>query len=290
MEKDILIEQFPEEILRASNLPSSPTVTTEILKLDRDENAGMTDLVKVISADPALTTKLLKVANSAFYRRGAEVTTLQRAAGALGMKTVKTIALSFSLPRAFESEGNQSPELDYPAFWRQCLATAVAGRELARLLKTRYSEEAFLCGLLSHLGQLVMSNCLPEQYSEVLQKSSGRLPESSLELEILGFTHHHVAAAVMETWQFPELVATAVRYWDDPNDLPEDTESNTRDLCGVVHIAAHLGASYSGGGDEASVQSARSAAVNLFGIPEAEFDSFTAGIQEAIDEIAELFS
>lgn len=290
MEKEIIIEQLPEEILRAGNLPSLPTVTTKILKLTKDENASIKDLVKVLSVDPALTTKILKIANSSFYKRGSDVTSIQRAAGALGINTVKTIALSFSLPKFEESDEDVSHSLDFDAYWKQCLTTAIAARELARLIKCKNSEEAFLCGLLSHLGQLVMFNCIPGDYSKVLEKSEDKLPSSELEQSILGFTHQQVCAAIMCTWQFPELVYVAARFWNDLDELPEDADSDIRMLCGILHLAASISSVYYESDNGEAMHAIQEKALNLFEIEEDDFFGLVGELKESIEEVSDLFS
>ena len=97
MSQQTVVEQLPAAIASAEGLPSPPTVALEVLRLTRDPDAGFEDLTQVISRDPVLAARLLKLANSAMFARGAAVTSLDQATARLGMKTVMVMALGFSL-------------------------------------------------------------------------------------------------------------------------------------------------------------------------------------------------
>ena len=96
-----------------------------------------------------------------------EVTTLQRACMVLGLKTVKLMALSFSLVSTLQA-GKGSGPLNYEEFWKRSLVCAVAGRSWAKVAQSSLADEAFISGLLSHLGQLVLARCLPQEYTQIL--------------------------------------------------------------------------------------------------------------------------
>ena len=153
MTDEFTIESLPEGFGNSEDLPSLPAVAIEVLRLARDEEATVEDLAKVISRYPALSAKILKLANSSHFRRRNDITTLEKATVMLGMKTVKLMALSFSLVSKLPQQG-ASNDFDYVEYWRHSLATAVNARAFARLVKNRFADEAFLCGLLGRIGQL----------------------------------------------------------------------------------------------------------------------------------------
>ena len=172
MSQQSILEQLPTSIAKAENLPSPPAVAVEILRVTNDEDASIEDLAEIISRDPVLSAKLLKLANSAVFRRGAEVASLEMAAMRLGMKTVKLMALSFSLSNDLPRTGKGSG-FDYTGHWKRSLTMAVAGRSWARVVGNPNGSEAFLCGLLGRLGQLVMAECLPGPYGEIIRHWQG---------------------------------------------------------------------------------------------------------------------
>jgi HD-like signal output (HDOD) protein len=173
----------PAAILNADDLPTLPTAAMEVLRICSEEDSTLDDLAQAISADPALAAKLLRYSNSSLFNLGQEVTTLQRAALVLGQKSVQLMALSFSLTSSLPHSG---ADFDFKRFWQGSLAHAVAARSLTLMLRRHGEEEAFLCGLLASLGQLVLARCFP-LYAEVFAACGERWPSAADELEVLGF-------------------------------------------------------------------------------------------------------
>jgi diguanylate cyclase (GGDEF)-like protein len=224
-------------ILQASadSLPSLPAVAVEILRLSRNEDAGLDEYARVIASDPALAAKLLKLSNSSAFGIGQPVTTLERATLTLGLRTVQLMALSFSLAGSLPRASGAS-SCPYREFWRRSLCTAVAGRELGALVGGSVADEAFLCGLLAYLGHLVLAQCLPEDYEQVLQRCKG-WPSTEAEREVLGFDHAQAASALLQSWGMPAAIHRTVAHREDPAKLPADTERPIRQLADVVHMA-----------------------------------------------------
>ncbi len=113
-----------DKIKNVPQLPSLPAVAVRVLELAKQSNQSLASVAKVISSDPALTAKVLKTVNSSFYGLPHQVATINHALVLLGMQTVKTLALGFSLAGSLNS--NKSAKFDYVRFWRQSLFSAVA--------------------------------------------------------------------------------------------------------------------------------------------------------------------
>src|SRR5580700_5085466 len=139
-------------------LPSLPGVAVRVLELAKQENASVATVGKVISADPALSAKVIRTVNSSFYGLPHQVSTINHALVLLGMQTVKTVALGFSLVGALSTK--KSAKFNYLRFWRQSLYSAVAARTIDKTLQRGTQEEAFLAGLLSDIGTLAMHQAL----------------------------------------------------------------------------------------------------------------------------------
>lgn len=152
-------------------LPSLPAVAVRVLELAKQSNASVENVTKVISSDPALAAKVLKTVNSSFYGLPHQVSTISHALVLLGMQTVKTLALGFSLASGLNA--GKSSRFDYVRFWRQSLFSAVAARTLAKVLGDREPEEAFLAGLLSDIGTLAMHRGLGAEYDVLLEACGG---------------------------------------------------------------------------------------------------------------------
>ncbi len=227
---------LPSALATAENLPSLPGVAVRILELSRSADSGLDDYAKVISMDPALSTRILSLANSSLYSLGQDITTVDRATMVLGTKTVQLMSLSFSLVAQMPShESDES--FDYSGYWSRSLTAAVAGRELGRMLGFALADEAFLCGLLSRIGQLVIAECMPEDYEKVLAVSNG-FPSRSEENEHLGFNHGDIGAALMKEWGLPEPLYLSVAFAHAPQDYPEPKNELAVELVSITHVAS----------------------------------------------------
>ena len=141
-----------DRIRTADNLPSLSTVAMEILALCRDEDASTTSIGEIVQQDAALTAKLLKTVNSPFFGMPREVASPHQAITLLGVRTVKQLALSFSLVDTIGTD--QKCDFDYQGYWRRSLTSAAAARLLGMALDPTMAEEAFAGGLLSELGMV----------------------------------------------------------------------------------------------------------------------------------------
>ncbi len=204
-----MTRSIQEAISNSENLPSLPTVAVEVLRLMKSEDVQVDDLVRVVQNDPALTAKLLKTVNSAMFGLTRKVGSLKQAMVALGMRTVKVMVLSFSLADAFQSR--EPTDFDYGDYWHRSITTGVAARLLARIAASSLAEEAFVSGLLSDVGIVTAWRCAPDLYRPVLQEwKSGKRLLHEVEVELLGVSHAHLGAGLLQKWGLPQMVCDAV--------------------------------------------------------------------------------
>ena len=229
---------LPPAILKADSLPSLPAVALEVLRLTAEEGTTLDDLAEAISKDPALSAKLLKLSNSSLFSMSHEVSTLQKATMVLGMKSVMLMALSFSLAEVVPKDADGGP-FDYEDYWHRSIVGAVAGRALATHAGLpELADEAFLCGLLANFGGLVMSECLPVDYADVLIASEGNWPTTELEDQLMGFNQSDVVMALLESWNIPPLLTKSVGYMQRPQKLPRGLEKDIRELTAIMTLTA----------------------------------------------------
>src|SRR5262245_5439057 len=198
-----------EELKATGALPSPPGVGMEILRIIQNENCEVDELARVIQSDPALTGRLLQIANSALTGMARPVTTIQEATMRLGLKSVRNVALGFSLVSAHRAGACEG--FDYAVFWSQSLARAVAAHALATRLRVGQPAEAFVAALLSDLGSLALATVHPRDYTEILRSrgtetAAGR---ALLEQRRFGIDHREVTAAMLREWMLPESFAAA---------------------------------------------------------------------------------
>lgn len=193
-------------------LPVVPKVVHTLIQTFEREDVSIDEVARCIGADPGLSAKLLRLANSPYYRTPRRIQGVDDAILLLGFSTVRTLVLGAGLTRAFtRMEG-----LDLPSFWRHSLRTAVAARWLAKPLQ-HSPDLAFTTGLMHGLGLLVMRAGMPDLMRE-MDTRAAPLDEARIEVEraTLGYAYSDVGAALMTRWHFPEVFATAIRAMPDP--------------------------------------------------------------------------
>jgi putative nucleotidyltransferase with HDIG domain len=212
-------------------LPTLPSVASSLLKMTQSLSTSATEVGELISKDQALTTRVLKLVNSAYYGFPKQITTVNHAVVILGFSRVKNIVLAASV---FSLKGEEQLErFDLPAFWRHSLGTAVCARALARELHRGENEELFVCGLLHDLGKLVLSQVSPKDYDSCLKLAADRgCLINMAELEVLGLDHAEVGSWLAERWKLPPAVQTAIRRHHSPGDTRKD-----RDAAIITHMA-----------------------------------------------------
>lgn len=278
--------RLPDAIGKSEDLPSPPGVIVEILRLSKDENAGLDDFARIISGDPALAARLIKLSNSSMFAAGSDVTTLERACVLLGLKTVQLMALSFSLTEN-GPEPSAEGRFSLKEYWARCLITAVSGRALSKRLKHHLDDEAFLCGLLSQLGQLAILQSMPKEYGSVLERSQGSWPTRELESEVLGFDRSQVGAALLQEWGLPSPVCLSIAFSNRPDELPSDAGGDVRRLANLLH-AAELTANLLRDESKGEALAALRGVAELAGLSESELDSVLDELDGDLTEMAEL--
>jgi diguanylate cyclase (GGDEF)-like protein len=198
-----------ESLLACPNLPTLPVVAMQVLELTRADDVAVQDIERVVQLDPALTARILKTVNSSYYGLSKPCPTIGRALTYLGLNTVKSLILGFSLVDVTRHAGG----LDLVAYWQRSIFGAVAARRLATRLATCDPEEAFVAGLMQDIGLLALDRAHPEAYAPLLQACDGRhgdLPAA--EREALGFDHAAAGAALAERWRLPGPIVDAIRW------------------------------------------------------------------------------
>ncbi len=199
-------------------LPSPPAIAVNILNAVRKDEAPLTALGNVIVNDPALTAKMLKIANSGMFFPRGNIACIQRAMVALGTDVIKNIALSFVITSNFRTSENSGFEMD--RFWQLSVASAVAAELLSRELKIQ-DDNIFVTALLKDIGIMVMSQAKGESYNRLIAevRGNGNLVES--ETSQYGYNHAQVAYALLNHWNLPDTICEPILYHASPDRAPE---------------------------------------------------------------------
>lgn len=221
--------QFDTLFDHASALPTVPKVVQELISSLDDDNVLIGELAPKIAADPVLSARLLRLANSAYYHPSRPIGSIDDALRMLGFSTVRTLVISAGLTSSFRP----IPGLELARFWRYSLKAAVISRWLAKQTEVD-PNQAFTVGLMHAIGQLVMHAAMPEKMLAVSRVAGGFDPRrSDVERHSFGYSFPQVGARLSELWRFPAAYSTALRSWDEPLELPEFDR-----LAGVIHVAA----------------------------------------------------
>jgi len=226
-----------------SHIATLPEVTVRIIDLVEDPGSSARDMHHLISSDPALTARMLKVVNSAFYGLPRQIASINRAVSLLGLNAVKNIAIAASLAKLFRG-GSLGSHFDAQRLWTHSCVTASAAGAVARLSgRTGIADEAFLAGLVHDVGILVELQHDRDRLALAIQEASEGSDFREAEMRNLGASHERFGAVLCEHWKFPSSLVWVVGHHHDPMAVPVAN----RDLPGIVHVADHLAGEVAGG-------------------------------------------
>ena len=274
-----------------SHIATLPEITLKIIELVEDPSSTAHDLHNIISNDPALCSRILKVVNSAFYGLPRQIGSINRAIVLLGLNAVKNIAIAASLTKLFRG-GELCARFSAKDLWVHSIATAAAAKLVCDELKLNLSDEAFLAGLIHDIGIMVevqsMRHELLQVFEEMTFDSAGAPTSDMREVEqrVLGANHEAFGAGLCEAWKFPKSFTFVTRHHHAPMELAPDN----RTLTAIVYVADRI-AALCGYGFRTDLQSldfdpAVTAELNL----SAERIEFIKGmLPESFDEIEATF-
>ncbi len=222
------------------NLPSPPAIAVQIINAIQKEDAALAELGEIIFADPALTAKMLKVANSGIFNCNGDITNIQRAMSVLGTNTIKNIALSFVI--ATELNTNDDSNFNFDLFWRRSITIAVSAELLARTIQHK-DDDIFVTALLQNIGTLVISMTKGDEYNSLLKEAESST-QTILDLEKIkyGFDHQQVGYALLMNWKLPDSISEPILY----HHLPESAPETYRQSSEILHLADQLASVYIG--------------------------------------------
>jgi HD-like signal output (HDOD) protein len=201
-------------LARNIKLPTLPAVMQKLSALLEDPDAGARDIGQLVAEDVALTAKVLKIANSAYYGLRERCLAPQQAASILGMKVLRNVVMQAAVTKQYDHMKGLAFDID--GVWRHSILTAHCCQFLGRKCHNSVGlapDELYICGLLHDLGQVVLLDGLGQEYIEVVEHAR----DSALELHVaeeqqLGFAHSDVGALLVQQWGLPESVCRAIQY------------------------------------------------------------------------------
>lgn len=238
----VLSSDFVERKLRSiSSAKAIPFIASEILELTSSVETQVSEIKQLVELDPAITAKVLRFANSAYYRKSkSKIYTLPEAINTIGFNGIREIVLGISMLDSFGLNNNQSC-LDRKKLFNHSLTTAVIAREIARMIRYPKPELCFVTGLLHDIGPAILSENFSKEYDEVLKVcQSGNLGLYATEKKLLGFSHAEVAYKMLSSWNFPEEIILPIKYHHSSFDEILKLKYDCKLIITVLRIACNL--------------------------------------------------
>lgn len=265
-------------------LPSPPNIVMRILEAVQDDDSCFAELGKIISADPSLTVKLLRVANSSMYGFGGRVKNIESALARLGINALKNIALSFIIVRKLQ--GDSSSVFDFEYFWKRSVTAAVAAKMLAPLVKYD-SDDIFVCGLLQDIGVLVFFQHCTDSYMEVLTlKNSTKTPGHIIERQLLGMCHAELGGALLKEWGLPESIHLPLFYHHRADCAPD----RCRIAVELLNLAGNISAVYHSSQTRNNIAGIFQTLTDDYGLTEKEIKDLIDTVATRANEVLSFFN
>ncbi len=225
---------------KIDELPTLPAVVPRVLDLMEGSRTNAADVTEAISRDPSLTSKMLKVANSAYYGFPQGISDLERAVALLGFNMVKSLAISMGVINSLTSK-KKSDHFSMEGLWIHSLAVATVMKELGRRVgKGDDSEHLFIIGLLHDIGKVVLDQFFSELFQQALEEVSvsetGTL--YAAERKVMGFDHGEVGAMLLKRWMFPKVIVDPIAVHHDTQ-IPEGTNAVDLAMLRVADTLPH---------------------------------------------------
>lgn len=187
-----------------TNLPSPPAVANKIIELSSCLTSGLGDVAEVVGLDPALSAKILRMANSPLYAQQRKIENLRQAITLFGLEGTLNISLSFSLKQ--ETTNPNSSGLNYHMYWKRSLAAAILCQEIGLRLSNCSKDSAFLAGLLQDIGMLALDKAQPDLYKNLADRQKYHALICAHETNVIGDDHSKVGAWLLSEWHLPKKI------------------------------------------------------------------------------------
>ncbi len=208
----------PQDLVsRNVRLVSLPEVCIQVQALTNSPHTTADDIGNMVGKDTALTTRLLKLVNSAYFSLPQKIDTVTRAVNLIGMRELRNLTLAASAAEVFSRI--PSSLIDMAAFWQHSVYCGLVARNLAQCCNVLHSERLFTAGLLHDVGRLLMLAKLPDEIGKaesIRQNSDKEICE--IESTLVGFDHAEVGHALLTHWNMPENLCASILYHHNPRE------------------------------------------------------------------------
>ncbi len=273
------------KLARATTLPILPHAVTQILGLSDGTDVTPRDFERIIVKDSALTAKILRTANSAYFNRSGEIASLGRAIDQLGMNTVRSICVASAFQSRVSSK-SLCRSFNTNDYWTHSLSVACLAKVLASVTKYPRAEEAFIAGLFHDIGKMAIAMLLPEEGARIYQTAMLRkISHYEAEESILEASHQEIGLRAAELWGLPKVFLGPISQHHTPW-MTEEPDPLT-DLIHVANGLAHQnGMGYAVSGE---INQPDAAMMEAMGISEAQLTMIITVVSVEIAKLQPVF-
>ena len=266
------------------DLPSLPTTIIQVVRATEKETVSTHEIEELIATDPAISTKLLKVVNSAYFGMPRQIFSINQAIAILGLHQVRNLVLSIGVLNALSSDSARTESMQRE-FWERSFGTASCTSLIARAkrLPAKDQELLFVAGLLHDIGVLFLMTQFTTPYMEVLRLSqANQEPLVEVEWRSLHTNHAMLGGLLADRWNFPDDLRNLIANHEEPGDPAFNSASS------CLHIADRLVCSLLSGHSAGFAPPLAQEYVDWLGFNQSEVDELKQGVNEQISYAKEL--
>ena len=234
--RDDLMNKVLSKLMHSEDLPTLPSVATQIFNIASAPNSSGTELANIITRDPALTSKLLKTVNSAFYGNPQKISSVKQAVAFLGTDEIVDIAFGLAVAKVFDVK-TLKDLIDPKFLWHHAICTALIAQHLCKRFLPQYRDVGvFTAGLLHDVGKILLIEKFPDMYRQMYTgMAKYDLPFFELEEDHFGMNHAEIGKYLTSRWNLPEALVNAIAFHHQPF-----SASSHSGLAAVTGLADYL--------------------------------------------------
>ena len=224
---------LPEDVVEmAGEMATLPIIFTRINEAVENPESSFSEMGQIISGDSALSARLLKIVNSAFYGFSNKIETITHAITIIGTAQLRDLVLATAVVEKFQ--GVPSKTIDMKSFWLHSISCGLAARIIATYRHERNPERFYVLGVLHDIGRLLMFLNIPDQMRQVIEMSEQeKISLHEAEKKVIGFDHAEMGGFLMEAWNLPVTFQTAINFCHDPSSTTPECDTETS----IIHVA-----------------------------------------------------
>jgi HD-like signal output (HDOD) protein len=279
-------QRIENTINNIAALPTIPEVATKIMNMVNDPDVSFKAVAEEISKDQAMTTNILKLCNSAYFSKGKEISSIDRAIVTLGIREVTNIVMVVAAKPLLD-KFVIGYDLAKGELWKQGLLVGTMAKKIALQRKRKdIADIVFTGGIIHNIGKTVLAIFVQNTYNDIMNEiTSKNITFSEAEKSIMGYSHEEISEKILEKWNFPPVLRAIARYYSEPEKAPQQfkQEVSIVHIANTVSIMAGIGI-----GSDGLFHQLSSDAIEVTGINNEELEELFAKIPEMTKQVREI--